>query len=51
MSEQQLPHYTNEEIQAMQQAALEEGDEEAYTILQGILDTREANLYAQDQEN
>jgi hypothetical protein len=50
MNECDLPTYTNEEIAAMLAAADAQQDEEALVILQGILDTREANRYAQDQE-
>ena len=45
-----LPHYTTEELIAMANAAQEQGDESAYQTLRGIIDTREADNYAQDQE-
>lgn len=44
-----LLHYTDAELEEMVKAA--EDDPEAHAILSGILDTRKANQYAQDQED
>ena len=45
-----MKHYTNEELDAMIEAAIDEGDLESAEVLQGILDTREADEYARTEE-
>lgn len=45
-----MNHYTNDELKAMIEAADEEGDFEVLDTLRGILDTREADAYAEAED-
>lgn len=45
-----MKHYTNDELQAMIDAADEEGDSEVRDTLRGILDIREADAYAEAED-
>lgn len=49
-----MRNYTNDELRSMIRALQDETDEDLVqerSILQGILDTREADEYAQDKES
>ena len=44
-----LRHYTTDELKAVVEAERQFGTDEAADIVQGMIDTREADAYAQDQ--